>query len=45
MGSIPITEGMASRLVLIPLFVPPFIDSSVMLKIGMMPVWDKNRFC
>ena len=38
------TDGMASRRVLIP-FVPPFIDSSVMLKIGMMPVWAKNLFC
>ena len=35
------TDGMASRRVLIP-FVLPFIDSSVMLKIGMMPVWDKK---
>ena len=35
------TDGMASRRVLIS-FVPPFIDSSVMLKMGMMPVWDKK---
>ena len=44
-GSIPITDGMVSRYFLIPLFVPAFIESSVMLKIVTIPVWAKKRFC
>ena len=44
-GSIPITDSMASRCVLIPFLIPAFIESSVILKIRTMHVWAKKRFC
>ena len=44
-GSIPITDGMTRIRYLIPLLVPEFIEPSLILKIGTMPVWAKKWFC